>query len=109
MNLDYPIEISGVAYVSNNILSGAGWLKWCIRDNPQDESDTGWTFLSEIDDDNFCSKSENFSIVPYIKVIEIEPIVLYIYQMPVGTDMQLVIEKGKRYFADNETGKEIPI
>jgi hypothetical protein len=105
--MEQDIEIQGLATVSNNILNGIGRLKWCIKDNPSEEDDTGWTFLSEIDNEEFCSDMKNFSIVPYIDVFKIEPAVLWIYQMPVGTDIQLVVKKGKRDFVDNETGKKI--
>jgi hypothetical protein len=107
MNQD--LEIRGVATVSNNILNGVGRLKWCVRDNPIGEDDTGWTFLSEIDDDEFCADSGNFSIIPYIKVFKIEPAVLWIFEMPIGTDIQLIIKKGKRDFVDNNTGKIIKL
>jgi len=103
------LEITGDAYVSKNILSGAGRLTWCVRDTPLVESDTGWAFISDVDDDEFCSDSDNFSVIPYIEVFEIEPVVLWIFEMPIGTDIQLIVEKGKRSFIDTKSGKKIEI
>lgn len=105
----YEIEINGEATVSKNILNGVGRLKWCARDEPIREGDTGWTFLSEVDNDEFCLNSENFVMVPYLDVFEIEPAVLWIFQLPIGTDIQLIIQKSERYFIDNNTGNRISI
>lgn len=106
---EYPIIIRGAASASVNILNGAGRLKWCVRDTPADEIDTGWTFLSEIDDEEFLAKEGNLQIVTYQSVIEIEPAILWIYQLPIGTDIQLVIEDGKRYFVDSWTGEKVDV
>jgi hypothetical protein len=107
--MEHEVEVRGDATVSSNILNGVGRLKWCVRDNPIREEDTGWTFISEIDDDEYCSNPENFKMTPYIDVFKIEPAVLWIYQLPVGTDIQLVIDKGERHFVDNETGNKVII
>ena len=106
---EYPIIIKGAATASVNIINGVGRLKWCVRETPAAEIDTGWTFLSEIDDEEFLAKKGNLRVVTYQSIVEIEPAVLWIYQLPVGTDIQLVIEKGKRYFVDSQTGKKIDV
>ena len=73
------------------------------------EEDTGWTFLSETDDEEFLAREGSLMPVSFQSVVEIEPAVLWIYQLPIGTDIQMVIEKGKKYFVDTQTGKKVDI
>ncbi|MFP3325387.1 DUF2185 domain-containing protein, partial [Planococcus sp. SIMBA_160] len=40
-------------------------------------------------------------------VANIEPAILGIYELPIGSDLQLVSENGKIRFVDNLTGKEV--
>ncbi len=106
---EYPIIIKGAATISVNILNGVGRLKWCVREAPMGETDTGWTFLSEADDEEFLAGEGNLRSIAYQSVIEIEPAVLWIYQLSIGTDIQLVTEKGKKYFVDTRTGNKVNI
>ena len=101
----------GWCKVSKNVYNGTGRLKWCVR-----ESD-GWIFLSDIDTSEYLADENNYEYCAFEKVIEIEPAVMGISRMPLGTDIQLCKElqkkflsaKMKMWFADNETGKEIEI
>ena len=106
---EYPIIIKGAETISANIINGVGRLKWCVREAPMGETDTGWTFLSEVDDEEFIAREGDLKPIDYQSVIEMEPAVLWIYQLPIGTDIQLVIEKGKKYFVDTQTGNKVNI
>lgn len=97
----------GGSVVSNNITSQTGELKWCIREQPLNKVDNGWRFLSNIDDDEFLSNSDNMSIWDFSTIVEIEPAILSIYEMPVGTDATLIRENGKKFFVHTQTGKRI--
>lgn len=103
------VSPQGLTTVSNNILNGTGRLKWCIKEMPYVAEDTGWIFLSEIDDEIFLADASNFSVVSFDKVVELEPAVLFIYDLPYGTDIQLVIKKGKRFFVDSNSAKKIDL
>lgn len=99
----------GACLVSKNIYTGKAKLKWCVRENSNREIDNGWRFLSEIDTEEYLSMSSNWCILPYESVIEIEPAVFAIYEMPVGTEITLMYENKRKYFVDSETGKEIKL
>lgn len=99
----------GGCVVSNNITQKKGKLKWCVREKSVSEVDNGWRFFSEIDTEEFLGNPKNMSVWGFDTVIEIEPAVMQIYTMPVGTDIFLVDEMGVKYFADTETGERIKI
>lgn len=101
------ISCYGACLVSGNIYEKKGRLKWCIREESQREIDNGWRFLSEIDTEEYLNDVENWRILPYEAVIEIEPAVLVIYDMPTGTDIALICEGGRKYFVDTNTGIRI--
>lgn len=98
---------SGASVVSNNVLSGAGKLKWLVREESMNASDNGWRFLSDIDDNAYLSDPENFSVTAFNRVVEIEPAVLGLYGLPVGSDLELRRESGRIRFYDNNTGMPV--
>ncbi|MEL7570638.1 MAG: DUF2185 domain-containing protein [Eubacteriaceae bacterium] len=101
------ISSYGACLVSRNICEKKGRLYWCVREESQREIDNGWRFLSEIDTEEYLNDIQNWCILPYEAVIEIEPAVLVIYDMPTGTDIALICEGGRKYFVDTNTGIRI--
>ena len=97
----------GACMVSRNIYESKGRLKWCIREKSARDVDNGWRFLSDIDTDEYLSDSENWCILAYETVIEIEPAVLAIYDMPIDTEVTLLQEGERIFFVDTNTGKPI--
>lgn len=93
----------GGSIVSKNILDHRGNLKWCIKERPVNELDNGWRFLSDIDTEDFLSDSSNMLVCDWGTVIELEPAVMNIFNMPQGTDITLINEKGKKFFIYTET------
>ena len=69
--------------------------------------DNGWRFLSETDTQEYLSNVNNWCIVAFETVIEIEPAVLAIYDMPVGTELTLILEGKRKFFIDTRTGQPI--
>lgn len=97
----------GGCIVSRNILESKGGVKWCIREQGVNDLDNGWRFLSDIDTDEFLGESKNMSVCNYETVVEIEPAVLLIYDMPVGTDLTLINEGSTKYFIYTATGERV--
>lgn len=90
----------GGAVVSRNILEKKGTLKWCLREEPVTPVDNGWRFFSDIDDQEFLSDPSNMCICDWGTVVEIEPAVMEIFDMPIGTDISLENENGRKYFME---------
>ena len=101
------IKNAGGCIVSKNILSGKGILKWLLRKPSTNNVDNGWRLFSDIDDDEFVNNPSNLAVCDFNTVANIEPAILGIYLYPVGSDLQLIIENGKRKFIDNLTGDEV--
>lgn len=101
------IENLGGCIISKNILDAKGRLRWCFREESVNELDNGWRFLSEIDTDEFLSESGNMAVCAWSTIVEIEPAVMAIFNLPIGTELVLEYEGSKKTFIDNKTGKNI--
>ena len=99
----------GGSIVSKNILDGKGKLKWCIREDSINEVDNGWRFLSDMDTQEFLSDPGNMVICDWGTIFEIEPAIMAIFHLPVGTDIALVTENGKKRFVYTDSGEEVKI
>lgn len=97
----------GASIVSNNILKNKANIKWIFREDAVDELDNGWRFLSEIDTEEYLSNPENMSVCDWSTIVEIEPAVLSIFDMPIGTELTLIYEGERRNFIDTNTGSKI--
>ena len=96
----------GGSIVSKNILEKNGRIKWCFREKSVNTIDNGWRFLSEVDTDDYLQDASNMVICDWGTLFELEPAIAPIFNMPVGTDLTLVYEKGRKYFVFTETGKQ---
>lgn len=103
------IKDAGGCVVSKNIILRKGVLKWCVREKSLNNNDNGWRFFSDIDTDEYLRDANNMMICDFNTVANIEPAILAIYSLPVGTDIELVISNGRRNFIDNNTGNEIKL
>lgn len=103
------IEKAGGCVISKNILEGLSQLKWCVREDSKNPVDNGWIFMSLADTDEYLSDPNNLMVVDFNTVANIEPAVLSILHQPVGSDLQLVVENGKKWFVDNNTGRRLDI
>lgn len=101
------IERAGGCIVSKNILEGRGKLKWCVREKSVNPADNGWRFFSDIDTEEYLNNASNLTICDFNTVANIEPAIIRIYLLPVGTDLELVTQGRRKVFYDNLTGNEI--
>lgn len=97
----------GASIVSNNILENKANIKWILRENSVNELDNGWRFLSEIDTEEYLSHAENMSICDWSTIVDIEPAVLSIFNMPIGTELTMIYEEERVCFLDTITGQKL--
>lgn len=95
------IKNAGACIATKNVLEQKGKLKWLVREESVDEVDNGWRFFADIDDSEYVNNPENLVVCDFNTVAEIEPAIIAIYSMPVGTDIQIVVENGTIQFYDN--------
>ena len=107
MTTKYIIN-AGAAIVSRKIVERTGNIKWLIREAPIAPQDTGWRVLSDRDTAEYLDDSANMTVVDFNDICDIEPACIGIYLLPVGSDIQLVVEPdGRRRWFDNKTEREI--
>ena len=67
-------------------------------------ADNGWRALGDTDTEEYINIPDNNLVVDFDRLVEIEPAVLAIYDMPVGTDLEF--DQQRKVFIDSHTGKE---
>lgn len=97
----------GGSIISRNIIEGKGKIKWCIKEEPINSIDNGWRFLSDVDTDEFLASPQNMIVVSWEAVLKFEPLLIALFDMPIGTDMYIETTNGKKHFYDTETDQTI--
>lgn len=99
------IKDAGGVLVSRRILDEKSPLKWASREAPVNPADDGWRFLSADDTSASLEDPNSLAVADFNTVAAIEPAIISIYLLPVGTSLQLVQrEDGPLVFYDDETG-----
>ena len=94
----------GGCIITKSLDDGTSKLKWIFREESVNPVDNGWRALGDTDTEEYINVPENNLVVDFDRLIEIEPAVLAIYDMPVGTDMEF--DAQRKVFIDSNTGKE---
>lgn len=94
----------GGCVITKSLDDGTSKLKWIFREESANLVDNGWRALGDTDTEEYINVPENNLVVDFDRLIEIEPAVLAIYDMPVGTDMEF--DSQRKVFIDSNTGKE---
>lgn len=102
------IPRAGACLTTKNVLSGAGRIKWMVREESRAAADNGWRIFSHIDSDEYLADSENFQIVDFNRLCELEPLLIGIWDFPVGSDLQIVDDGAGLQLVDTESGRVIP-
>ena len=103
------IRDAGYAFVSRKIAERTGNIKWLIRETPIALDDSGWRVLSDRDTAEYIRDSKNLFLADFNDICNLEPACIGIYDLPIGSNIQLVVEPdGRRRGFDNKTKKEIP-
>lgn len=101
------IPNAGACLTTENVLSGAGRVKWMVRKESRAAADNGWRIFSNIDTSEYLADSANMRIADYNRLCEIEPALIGIYDFPVGSDLQIVDDEAGIRIVDTATGDAI--
>ena len=101
------IENAGSCIVTKSLLNGESNFRWLFREEPLDNIDTGWLAFGDSDNDEYVNDPKNLSVVDLNTLINIEPTILNVYEMPVGTDLIFIEEDGEKYFINAKTNEQI--
>ena len=101
------IENAGGVIITKSIYQGTSKLKWFFREESVNPSDNGWRAIGDNDTQEYLNNPENSMVVDFNTLANIEPAVLSVYDMPVGTDIEFYFDDTGRFFVDSNTGNRI--
>lgn len=101
------INNAGGCVITKSLLNGETKLKWLFREEPSSKVDNGWVALGIDDTDEYINDSNNLVVVDFNTLANIEPAVLLVYNMPVGSELEFIEGKDESYFYDCNNKKEI--
>ena len=99
------IRGAGGTIVSKSILNGTSRLKWLFRQ--EGGHGNGWIAFGDTDTQEYVNDVKNMEIVDFNTLANIEPAVVDVFYMSVGSDLEFRSDKTGTYFVDTRTGKEI--
>jgi hypothetical protein len=80
-----------------------------VRDPSTGGADNGWRIMSHIDTTDYLNDNNNWQIVAFNDVCNVEPALIGIYDFPVGSDLQIVRDELGIHVVETSTGREIPV
>ena len=101
------VENAGSCIVTKSILNGETKFRWLFREEPLNNIDTGWMAFGDSDNDDYVNDPKNLTVMDLNTLINIEPTILNVYEMPVGTDLIFIEEDGEKYFINAKTNEQI--
>ncbi len=80
--------------ITKSVLENEDIAAFWFREESSIQELNGWNILGLNDSKEYLEQAENWAIVEINTVFEIMPFVLNIFEMPVGTDLQVVFGEG---------------
>lgn len=99
---------AGACLATKNVLNGAGVVRWMLRGESKAPADNGWQVMSHIDTSEYLNDPTNWQIVDFNDLCLIEPALIGIWDLPVGSDLQIVRDELGIRIVETPTGREIP-
>jgi len=101
------IPKAGACLATTNVLEGRGLVRWMVRRPSQAPADNGWQIMSHIDTSEYLNDTSHWQIVDFNDLCAIEPALIGIWDLPVGSDLQLVRDELGIRIVETSTGREI--
>lgn len=101
------IPKAGACLATLNVLERRGRVRWMVRGESKAPADNGWQFLSHVDDSEYLNDTSNWRIVDFNELCVIEPALIGIWDLPVGSDLQLVDDELGKRIVETATGREL--
>lgn len=102
------IENAGGCIITKSLLEESSKLRWIFREQGVNPNDSGWRAIGDSDTQDYINNPSNSIVVDFNTLAKIEPAVLSVYQLPIGTDLEFHYDETGKYFIDSKTGKRIP-
>lgn len=102
------IAKAGACLATTNVIERRGRVRWMVRGPSRHPADNGWQIMSHIDTSEYLADQSNWQIVDFNDLCAIEPALIGIWDLKVGSDLQLVDDELGIRIVDTPTGREIP-
>ena len=96
--------LNSSAIVSARILKDGYKVGYMLRDEPRDESDSGWQIMSGDEDDKYINDINNLSLVPLGYLCNLDPDIVKYIDSPAGTRL---IRISSKEFEEDKYNKKI--
>ena len=106
----YPefIPAAGASLATKSVMSGTTEMRWLDRKSSQSPVDNGWRVLGASDTGEYLADNDNWQVVDFNELCAMEPALLAIWNLPVGSQLTLVTTStGQKVFIDDATGAQI--
>ena len=100
---------AGACLATRNVIEKKGLVRWMVREPSKAPADNGWQIMSHIDTSEYLNDTSNWQIVDFNDLCAIEPALIGIWDLPVGSDLQIVRDERGIRIVDTPTGREIPV
>ncbi|KRD44157.1 hypothetical protein ASE38_08335 [Cellulomonas sp. Root930] len=101
------IANAGACLASRNVLERRARARWMVREPSKAPADNGWRIFSAIDDAQYLATPGNLQIAAFNQVCALEPALIGIYDLPIGSDLQIVDDGTRVSVVDTRTGREL--
>jgi hypothetical protein len=78
----------GICMATRHILDETHPVGFMYREEPEEELDSGWRFLSGFEDDAYMDQEDNSVIVDVDLIIVLDPLVKAYLHLPYGTELE---------------------
>ena len=102
------IPKAGACILSKNVIEGKGRVRWMVREKSVIPQDNGWRIFSHIDDSAYLANRDNLQVVDFNQACLFEPALIGIWDLPVGSDLQIVDDGRTVEVVETRTGRVIP-
>lgn len=103
------IENAGGCICTRSVFEGRTPVKWCFRVKSVSPADNGWRFIGRDDSEAYINVAPNNLVLDFNTMANIEPAILLLYDMPVGTDVYLEKRSDGIRFYKTGTKKEVTV
>lgn len=93
---------------TSNVMGRAGLVCWMVPEPSKTSADNGWRIMTHVDTSEYVNDTANWRVVDFNEVCNIEPMLIGIWDMPVGSDLRLVRDELGLRIVDTVTGREVP-
>ena len=97
----------GAVIMTRSVFQGQRKARWVFREKAFDRNDTGWRIVGDGDTQGYINHEENILLLDLKTIEHVEPIIMEIIDLPIGTELELHDDEEGKYFTDTTTGERI--